>query len=148
MGYFTCARSDWKAARHQIGIPARDHWNPHPPLAAKKHTGARVANYLWNLLPDNDQTLQKWGTYLRRVAEQRVRSLSKVGEDCAGAIQIVTDEWMVRQRGFVRGVQWTTRRRSRTASSACARRWDGAIDPHHFRQAIRFALLPQGQQSG
>ncbi|RXG86351.1 HipA N-terminal domain-containing protein [Bradyrhizobium zhanjiangense] len=82
-----------------------------PPLATKKHTGAKVANYLWNLLPDNDQTLQKWGQIYGVSPNSAFALLSKVGEDCAGAIQIVTDEWMVRQRGFVRGVQWTTRRR-------------------------------------
>ena len=27
---FPCARSDRNAARHEIGIPARDRWNPHP----------------------------------------------------------------------------------------------------------------------
>ncbi|WP_229185369.1 hypothetical protein, partial [Bradyrhizobium oropedii] len=29
---FTCARSDWNAARHQIGIAARDHRNPQPAI--------------------------------------------------------------------------------------------------------------------
>jgi serine/threonine-protein kinase HipA len=31
------------------------------PLAAKRHSGSVVANYLWNLLPDNDRTFQAWG---------------------------------------------------------------------------------------
>lgn len=87
------------------------------------------------------------GTDLRRVAEQRVRFAI---EGRRGLRRRDPDRHRRvdgRQRGFGRGVQWTTRPRSRTASSACARRWDGAIDPHHFRQAIRFALLPQGQQS-
>ncbi|WP_164940738.1 HipA N-terminal domain-containing protein [Bradyrhizobium zhanjiangense] len=63
-------------------------------LAAKKHSGAKVANYLWKLLPDSDQTLQKWGQIYGVSPNSAFALLSKVGEDCAGAIQIVTDEWM------------------------------------------------------
>ncbi|WP_316397908.1 HipA N-terminal domain-containing protein [Bradyrhizobium sp. 33ap4] len=64
------------------------------PLAAKKHSGAKVANYLWNLLPDNDRTLQKWGQIYGVSPNSAFALLSKVGEDYAGAIQIVTDEGM------------------------------------------------------
>lgn len=76
------------------------------PLAAKKHTGAAVANYLWNLLPDNDQTLQKWGQIYGVSPKSAFALLSKVGEDCAGAIQIVTDEWMTANANSPGEVQW------------------------------------------
>jgi hypothetical protein len=64
------------------------------PLAAKRHTGAVVANYLWNLLPDNDRTLQAWGQIYGVSPNSALALLSKVGEDCAGAVQIVLDQWM------------------------------------------------------
>lgn len=76
------------------------------PLAAKKHSGAVVANYLWNLLPDNDQTLQKWGQIYGVSPNSPFALLSKVGEDCAGAIQIVTDEWMAANADSPGEVQW------------------------------------------
>src|SRR5262245_59810788 len=61
------------------------------PLAAKRHSGTVVANYLWNLLPDNDRTLQAWGRTYGVSSNSPFALLSKVGEDCAGAVQVVTD---------------------------------------------------------
>ena len=76
------------------------------PLAAKRHSGAKVANYLWNLLPDNDQTLRKWGQIYEVSPNSPFALLSKVGEDCAGAIQIVTDEWIAANTDSAGEVQW------------------------------------------
>ena len=30
------------------------------PLTARVHSGQKVANYLWGLLPDNDRVLTRW----------------------------------------------------------------------------------------
>ena len=76
------------------------------PLVAKKHSGDVVANYLWNLLPDNDRTLQAWGSFYGVSPNSPFALLSKVGEDCAGAVQIVTDEWMEANANSPGEVRW------------------------------------------
>jgi serine/threonine-protein kinase HipA len=76
------------------------------PLASKKHSGKAVANYLWNLLPDNTQTLAAWGKEYDVSPNNPFGLLSKVGEDCAGAIQIVTDEWMADNASSSGDIQW------------------------------------------
>ena len=76
------------------------------PLGSKKHSGKVVANFLWNLLPDNAQTLQAWGRAYDVSPNNPFALLSKVGEDCAGAVQIVTDEWMATNRDSRGEVQW------------------------------------------
>ena len=62
------------------------------PLQAEPVTGARVLNYLWGLLPDNTLTLDKWARRFKVSAKNPVALLAHVGEDCAGAVQFVTEE--------------------------------------------------------
>ena len=66
-----------------------------------------VVNYLWNLLPDNDRTFQAWGQIYGVSPNSPFALLSKAGEDCAGAVQIVTDEWMTSNANSPGDVQWT-----------------------------------------
>jgi len=67
------------------------------PTTQRLHTGKVVENWLFNLLPDNTQTLQ-WiandtsNGRVRCSPANPVRLLAKVGEDCAGAVQIVPPE--------------------------------------------------------
>jgi serine/threonine-protein kinase HipA len=62
------------------------------PLQAQPFTGKRVLNYLWGLLPDNTLTLDKWARQFKVSAKNPVALLAHVGEDCAGAVQFVTEE--------------------------------------------------------
>jgi serine/threonine-protein kinase HipA len=64
------------------------------PLTARDHQGRSVENFLWNLLPDNTDTLRAWANAYGVSANSVFQLLEKVGEDCAGAIQIVSDEWL------------------------------------------------------
>jgi serine/threonine-protein kinase HipA len=64
------------------------------PPRGERYGGAVVSNWLWNLLPDNDATLQSIArdtSHSHSVCSWKnpVRLLEKVGEDCAGAVQIV-----------------------------------------------------------
>lgn len=62
------------------------------PLAAGRHAGDAVTNYLWNLLPDSERTLQGWGRKFQVSPRNPFALLSHTGEDCPGAIQLVREE--------------------------------------------------------
>jgi serine/threonine-protein kinase HipA len=53
--------------------------------------GRRVLNFLWGLLPDNARTLDVWGRRFQVSPRNPIALLAHVGEDCAGAVQFVTD---------------------------------------------------------
>lgn len=78
------------------------------PMTSASHGDAAVRSYLWGLLPDNDGVLQRWGERFHVSPRNPFRILWHVGEDCAGAVQLVTDarleEWRSNPR---RGrIQW------------------------------------------
>lgn len=64
------------------------------PLTVADHHGRIVENFLWNLLPDNHDTLKSWGRELEVSHRSAFALLSKTGADCPGAIQLVSDQWM------------------------------------------------------
>ncbi len=59
------------------------------PLRTTEHPHDRVDAFLWGLLPDNDGVLKQWGERFQVSHRHAFQLLSKVGEDCAGAIQLV-----------------------------------------------------------
>ena len=61
-------------------------------MGAVEHGDRAVRSFLWGLLPDNSDVLQWWA---RRFGVSRYRVvdlLAHVGEDCAGAVQLVRPE--------------------------------------------------------
>lgn len=62
------------------------------PLTQKTHPTATVSAALWGLLPDNENLLQRWGSRFHVSPRNPVAMLSHVGEDCAGAVQFVSDD--------------------------------------------------------
>lgn len=79
------------------------------PLAASEH-GSEVAEpYFWNLLPDNETLLERWGRNFGVSARNVFGILSHVGEDLAGAIQVVSPERLdVLLSDGPEEVQWLT----------------------------------------
>jgi serine/threonine-protein kinase HipA len=79
------------------------------PLAARDHGHAAINAFLWGLLPDNERILDRWSKRFHVSARSPFALISKVGEDCAGAVQFVTptqrDSWNKRGEG---DVQWLT----------------------------------------
>lgn len=61
------------------------------PLIQEQHAHDVVHAYLWGLLPDNEQVLRRWGTRFQVSARNVFGLLSHVGEDCAGAVQILPE---------------------------------------------------------
>jgi serine/threonine-protein kinase HipA len=59
------------------------------PLAQRTHDDATVRAFLWGLLPDSDQVLERWARTYQVSARNPFALLRHVGEDCAGAVQLV-----------------------------------------------------------
>ncbi|HEX4066934.1 MAG TPA: type II toxin-antitoxin system HipA family toxin [Acidobacteriaceae bacterium] len=75
----------------------RDDGNSFPlslsmPLAMRDHGHSRVDSFLWGLLPDNEQVLQRWASRYQVSARNSFRLIEHVGEDCAGAVQFIRPE--------------------------------------------------------
>ena len=62
------------------------------PLVVGEHGHARIESWLWGLLPDNDVILARWGRKFHVSPRNAFALLGAVGEDCAGAIQLVCPE--------------------------------------------------------
>lgn len=62
------------------------------PKSRRRHDGDEPVNYLWNLLPDNDEVLRRWGRKFGVSPGNPVKLLAHVGLDAAGAVQLVDSE--------------------------------------------------------
>jgi len=58
------------------------------PKSRRQHTGAAPLNYLWNLLPDSEPVLERWGTKFGVSPRNPMALLANVGMDTAGAVQL------------------------------------------------------------
>ena len=79
------------------------------PLQVAEHGPATVDAYLWGLLPDNSSILQRWATRFKVSARNAFALVSHVGEDCAGAVQIVRPERIdAMAKGRTAPIEWLT----------------------------------------
>src|ERR1700678_3133395 len=62
------------------------------PLSAVRHGQSSIEPFLWGLLADNARVLERLAQRYQVSAKNVFRLLSHVGEDCAGAIQLVRPE--------------------------------------------------------
>ena len=62
------------------------------PLAQPEHAHAPIAAFLWGLLPDNEAVLRRWGRQFGVSDRNAFALIREVGEDCAGAVQFVTED--------------------------------------------------------
>lgn len=126
------------------------------PLTQPHYEGRRLENFLWNLLPDNGDTLRAWGREFGVSYKNVFALLEVVGEDCAGAVQFVTDEWLKsNNQGQGDQVQWLddAEIESRLKRLVENRTWSGrtSSDRGHFSLAgaqPKFALLNKGGKWG
>jgi serine/threonine-protein kinase HipA len=75
------------------------------PIVQQQWRGRVVRNWLQNLLPDNDNVLERWAAQFGVSAGQPFRLLEHVGRDVAGAVQFFDPELLDADPG---GVQWLT----------------------------------------
>jgi serine/threonine-protein kinase HipA len=96
------------------------------PLAAAEHPHRVIAPFLWGLLPDNDGILQRWGKRYHVSPRHPFQLLKHVGEECAGAVQLVQSD---------RAAEW---RSGRDAGSV---EW---LEPGDIIERMRLLLIDHG----
>ena len=93
VGWFTQTRSgvslllddDWRARARRMELSVS------MPKSRREHIGSSPINFLWNLLPDNEAVLRRWGTQFSVNPRNPMALLAHVGLDTAGAIQLSAD---------------------------------------------------------
>jgi serine/threonine-protein kinase HipA len=150
--------------RGRLTFTYGDHWRSlaaaYPlslsmPLVVGEHEHARIEPWLWGLLPDNEAILARWGQRFHVSPRNAFALLSAVGEDCAGAVQLVrpdrVDEIL---QDDSQHVEWLTEadiaERLRTLRKDQAA-WRLARDSGQFSLAgaqAKTALLFDGQRWG
>lgn len=104
--------------RQRIRFAYREEWrvssDSYPlslsmPLAGREYGPEVVEPFLWNLLPDNETILARWGSRFGVSARNAFELLSHVGEDLPGAVQIVLPERIDEVAGEGREqIEWLT----------------------------------------
>jgi serine/threonine-protein kinase HipA len=72
------------------------------PLQQASHGTRIITDFMWGLLPDNESTLQRWGTRYKVSPHDPFALLTAIGEDCPGAVQIVPPERRLAKRQHVK----------------------------------------------
>jgi serine/threonine-protein kinase HipA len=77
------------------------------PLIAEQHGHDAIAAYLWGLLPDDERVLNRWARQFGVSSRNPFALLAEVGEDCAGAVQLVPPDRIDDMRNPAAGaIQW------------------------------------------
>src|SRR3982074_1181163 len=71
-------------------------------LQQDRHGTRVVTDFMWGLLPDNEQTLRRWGTRYKVSGHNPFALLAAIGEDCPGAVQIVPPDRVLKRRQSVK----------------------------------------------
>ncbi|WJK43342.1 type II toxin-antitoxin system HipA family toxin [Solwaraspora sp. WMMA2056] len=94
--------NDWQARQDATPISLS------MPLAHRTHDDPAVRTMMWGLLPDNERVLERWARDYQVSAGNPFALLRHVGEDCAGAAQLVTQERVQAAVDGAGGVHWLT----------------------------------------
>ena len=81
------------------------------PIEVRSHGHQTISPWMWNLLPDNEAVLRRWGRELH-VSPASPFSLlaTPIGEDCAGAVRFSPPSDVDRVLGRTGEVDWLTRK--------------------------------------
>ncbi len=85
---------EWLAWEHALPISLS------LPLQEQAHQGAPVIAYLENLLPDNSAIRERVAAKVGAGGTDAYSMLEKIGRDCVGALQFVTEDVAVEQTGL------------------------------------------------
>jgi serine/threonine-protein kinase HipA len=116
----TMGRVVWDRSRDRLTFLYDENWrqasDSYPlslstPLTASEHSHAVIEPFLWGLLPDNDGVLKRWGQRFHVSHRHAFQLLQHVGEECAGAVQLVEPHRVAEWReGYETGsVNWLSK---------------------------------------
>lgn len=104
-------------SRGRLAFSYEDAWRRSPdayplslsmPLGAAEHPHGKIEPFLWGLLPDDERVIDRWASDFH-VGRDAFSLLAHVGEDCAGAVQLVPREAVHAGSAVRRGrVEWLT----------------------------------------
>lgn len=96
--------SSWQEARAAFPLSVS------MPLSKNEHPHEVIDAYLWGLLPDNNAVLDQWGKRFQVSSRNVFSLLEHVGEDCAGAIQFISEEreGELLEQAYTEEVTWLT----------------------------------------
>lgn len=77
---------DWRRAAGRLELSMS------MPKTRRRHTGDAPLHFLWNLLPDSEAVLERWGSTFGVSPRNPMALLSHVGMDTAGAVQLADTE--------------------------------------------------------
>jgi serine/threonine-protein kinase HipA len=101
--------------RGQLALAYDEEWRRSPaafplslsmPLASRTQPDRLVRAFLWGLLPDNEAVLERWSRTYHVSARNPFALLNHVGEDCAGAVQLVPPDRVEVVAAGRGGVEW------------------------------------------
>jgi serine/threonine-protein kinase HipA len=76
------------------------------PMSSPRHPDRVVRAFLWGLLPDNDQVIQRWARTYQVSPRNPFALLHYVGADCAGAALFVAPDDVDSVRAGAGGIDW------------------------------------------
>lgn len=80
------------------------------PLQIRSHPDGIIRPWLWGLLPDNQDVIDRWARQFHVSGSSPFSLLSTpIGEDCAGAVQFVAEQGVQALRNGAGRVEWLTR---------------------------------------
>ncbi|MGH3679725.1 MAG: HipA domain-containing protein [Natronosporangium sp.] len=90
----------WRAGRQSTPLSLS------MPIARPTHRDPVVRAFLWGLLPDTEQVVERWARRYQVSARNPFALLRHVGEDCAGAAQFVPPNRVEALREPVGTISW------------------------------------------
>jgi serine/threonine-protein kinase HipA len=91
----------FRSGNGRLVLRYEDDWRTRPgafplslsmPLGEREHGHRATSAFLWGLLPDDPNVVQYWARQHGVSRHDVVKLLTRVGEDCAGAVQLVGPE--------------------------------------------------------
>ncbi|MDQ8162632.1 MAG: HipA N-terminal domain-containing protein [Gemmatimonadota bacterium] len=120
----TLAGHVYRSASRRLVFAYEPAWRTQPgtfplslslPLRAEEHGHAATSAFLWGLLPDDPRVINFWARQHGISRTDVTALLARVGEDCAGAVQVVPPDRVHDTHGATteadqqRSVEWLSR---------------------------------------
>jgi serine/threonine-protein kinase HipA len=95
-------RDEWRRAKGATALSVS------MPLAVAEHDHEAISAFVWGLLPDNEQVLQRWAQRFQVSPRNPFGLIAEIGEDCPGAVQFVRPERCAQllMKNFVQPINW------------------------------------------
>lgn len=108
------------------------------PIATRSHPNDIIEHFVWNLLPDNDRVLERWGRQFNVTTSHPFGLIEHVGDDLPGAMQIASADDGASPSSKRRRTEWLTETDLAALLAEVHRdntAWIGPDEPGHWSLA-------------